>query len=95
MRAIGNVSKLVGGVPSSKLNCPPKSCMPKSANINMNRNNRNSNDIIERIEFSNDITRFRRDDQYLKIRAKNVGTYSKIVIPFLPHKILPSNLETT
>lgn len=68
IKAIGNVSKFCGGVPSSKLNWPPKSCMPRSANIKMNRNSRNKSDIIERMEFNNDITRFRKDDQYLKGR---------------------------
>lgn len=39
----------------------------------MNKNNRNNNDTIERIEFNKDITKFRSDDQYeviLKIRSK-------------------------
>lgn len=31
----------------------------------MNKKSRNSNEIIDLIEFSNDITRFRSDDQYL------------------------------
>lgn len=39
----------------------------------MNKNNKNNNDMIERIEFINEITRFRNSDQYaviLKIRSK-------------------------
>ena len=66
IKAMGNVSKFVGGVPFSKLNWPPKSCMPKSANIKINKNKRNKSDIMERMEFNNDITRFRKEDQYLK-----------------------------
>lgn len=31
----------------------------------MNKKSKNSNDIIDLIELSNDITRFRNDDQYL------------------------------
>ncbi len=61
------VLKLAGGVPSSKLKAPPKSCIPKSAKIRMNRNRRNSKDMIDLIELSRDITRFRRDDQYLQL----------------------------
>lgn len=33
----------------------------------MNKNNRNNSDIIDRIEFNNEITRFRSDDQYAVI----------------------------
>lgn len=47
------------------MNEPPNSCMPNSANIRMNKKSKNSNEIIDLIEFSNDITRFRKDDQYL------------------------------
>lgn len=39
--------------------------MPSSANISMNKNNRNSNDMIDLMELSNDITRFLNEDQYL------------------------------
>lgn len=31
----------------------------------MNKNNRNNNDIIDLIEFNNEMTKFRSDDQYL------------------------------
>lgn len=68
-KAIGNVLKFVGGVPSSKLNCPPNSCMPSSANISMNKNSRKSNDMIDLMELSNDITRFLNEDQYLEKRV--------------------------
>lgn len=63
--AIGNVLKFVGGVSSSKLNSPPKSCIPSNAKIRINRKRRNNKEIIERIEFNKEITRFRNDDQYL------------------------------
>lgn len=63
--AIGNVLKLVGGVPSSKLNWPPKSCMPSRAKMRMNRNKRNSSEMMERMEFSSEMTRLRSEDQYL------------------------------
>lgn len=61
---MGKVLKLVGGVPSSKLNCPPNNCIPSRAKMRINKNRRNSNEIIDLIEFSRDITRFLSDDQY-------------------------------
>jgi hypothetical protein len=39
--------------------------MPNSAKIRMNRNNKNSSEIIERILFSNEMTKLRSDAQYL------------------------------
>lgn len=63
--AIGKVLKLVGGVPSSKLNCPPNSCMPSSAKMRMKRKRRNSREMMDLIELRRDITRFLSDDQYL------------------------------
>lgn len=62
--AIGNVLKLVAGVPSGKLNCPPKSCIPSKANIRMNKNSRNSNEIMDLMEFSSEMTRFLKEAQY-------------------------------
>lgn len=47
--------------------------LTNNAKISMNKKSKNSNEIIDLIEFSNDITRFRSDDQYLvtlKIRSK-------------------------
>ena len=58
--------KFEGGVPSEKLKVPPKSCMPNSANISINRKRSNNSDMIDLMELSNEITRFRSDDQYLK-----------------------------
>lgn len=62
---MGKVLKLVGGVPSSKLNWPPKSCMPSSANMRMKRKSKNRREMMLRIELSSDITRFLRLFQYL------------------------------
>lgn len=64
--AIGKVLKLVGGVPSSKLNCPPNSCMPKRAKMRIKRKRRNNSEMMDLMEFKSDITRFRSDDQYLE-----------------------------
>ena len=44
---------------------PPNSCMPSSAKIRMKRKSRNSSDMMERMLLSSDITRLRRDGQYL------------------------------
>ena len=59
------VSKLEVGVASSKLNVPPKSCIPRRAKMKMNRKRRNSKDMIEDKAFIKAITRLRRGDQYL------------------------------
>ena len=61
-----NELKFDGGVPSAKLNVPPNNCMPNSAKIRINKNRSNSNDMIDLMELSNEITRFRSEDQYLK-----------------------------
>ena len=44
---------------------PPNSCIPSSAKIRMKRKSRNSSDMMERMLLSSDITRLRRDGQYL------------------------------
>jgi hypothetical protein len=49
----------------SKLNFPPKTCIPSSAKIMMNRNRRRMREAIDWIELSNDATRFDSDLQYL------------------------------
>ena len=74
---MGKVLKLAGGVPSGKLKAPPNSCMPSKAKIKMNKKSRNNRERIERIELSNDITRFLKDDQYLhkkKAKKKSPGS---------------------
>ena len=58
--------KLDIGVPSGKLKKPPKSCIPSRAKINMNRKSRNNSAMIEDMAFIRAITRFLREDQYLK-----------------------------
>ena len=59
------VLKLEVGVPSGKLNWPPKSCMPSSAKMKMNRKSRKSRDMMDDKAFIRAITRLRRGDQYL------------------------------
>ena len=61
-----NVLKFDGGVPSSKLKAPPKSCMPSRAKIRMKRKRRKSRDKMDLIELRREMTKFRREDQYLK-----------------------------
>lgn len=72
-KAMGKVLKLVSGVPPLKLNCPPNNCMPSRAKISMKRKSRNSKEMMDRIEFNSEITKFLSDDQYLvtlKIRNR-------------------------
>lgn len=64
--AIENELKFDGGVPSGKLNVPPKSCIPRRAKIRMKRKSSNSNEIMDFMELSKDTTRLRREDQYLE-----------------------------
>ena len=58
--------KFEGGVPSSKLKAPPKSCIPKSAKMRMKRKRRKSREMMDRIELNSEMTRLRSEDQYLK-----------------------------
>lgn len=51
---------------------PPKSCMPKSAKMRMNRKRRNSKLTMERILLSRETTKFRRDAQYLWVQIQKV-----------------------
>ncbi len=69
------VSKLEVGVPSSKLNLPPKSCIPSRAKMNMNRKRSRRRDMMEDKAFMRAITRFRSGDQYLKLKGKEEGVY--------------------
>ena len=65
-KAIGKLLKLAGGVPPSvKLKAPPKSCMPSRAKMRIKRKSRNKSERMERMELSNEITKFLNDDQYL------------------------------
>ena len=58
-----NELKLEGGVPSGKLNVPPKSCIPSNAKMRMKRNNKSRRDMMDFIELSNETTKLRREDQ--------------------------------
>ena len=58
-----NESKFEAGVPNSKLNVPPKSCIPSSAKMRMNRKRRRSKDTIDLRDANRDTTRLRSDDQ--------------------------------
>ena len=61
--AMENESKLDAGVPKSKLKVPPKSCIPKSAKIRMNKKRRSKRDTIDFNEAKRDTTRFLNEDQ--------------------------------
>lgn len=45
---------------------PPNSCMPSSAKIRMNKNNRKSKLMIDFMELSSDVIKFFSLFQYLK-----------------------------
>ena len=68
--ATAKLLKLAGGVPSLKFHSPPNSCIPSRAKMRMKRNSRNSSEMMERIELSSEMTRFRRDDQYLQHNSR-------------------------
>ena len=67
--AMENELKFEGGVPSGKLKVPPKSCMPSRAKMRMKRKRSNNRDMMDFMELSSDMTKFRKDDQYLKKRG--------------------------
>lgn len=50
----------------SLLNLPPKTCIPSSENITINKKSRSNKDAIDCIEFNNDATKFESERQYLK-----------------------------
>ena len=68
--------KFEGGVPSGKLKAPPKSCIPRRAKMRMKRKRRKSNEMMERIELSSEMTKLRRDDQYLERTNKSVDSHA-------------------
>ena len=68
-KALVIVSKLDVGLPSGKLKEPPKTCMPSSAKIKMNKKRRNRRDMMDEMAFMRAITRFRKLDQYLRIKV--------------------------
>ena len=55
-----------------KFHSPPNSCIPRRAKMRMKRKSRKSRDMMERMELSREMTRFRRDDQYLGETASQV-----------------------
>ena len=73
--AIENELKFDGGVPSGKLNVPPKSCIPSRAKMRMKRKRRSRREMMDFIELSSDITKLRREDQYLEKRRNQVWSY--------------------
>jgi hypothetical protein len=64
--AMENELKFDGGVPSGKLNVPPKSCIPSRAKIRMKRKRSSRREMMDLSELNRDTTRLRREDQYLK-----------------------------
>ena len=58
-------SKFEVGLPSGKLNCPPKSCIPSKANMKMKRKRSSKSDKMEEIAFIKATTKLRNDVQYL------------------------------
>ena len=65
------VSKFDVGVSVGKLKEPPKSCMPSSAKMKMNKKRRNRSDMMDERAFIKAITRFRSGDQYLEKHQSN------------------------
>ncbi len=55
--------KLDGGVPSGKLNVPPKSCIPSSAKIRMKRKSSSRRDMMDFMELNRETSRLRREAQ--------------------------------
>jgi hypothetical protein len=51
---------------SSKLNFPPKSCIPRREKMMMKRKRSRSREAMERTEFSKDATKLLREFQYLR-----------------------------
>ena len=79
------VSKFEVGVSSGKLNDPPKSCMPSSAKMKMNRKSRKSRDMMDDKAFIRAITRLRRGDQYLEKGSLDQGFLALNAVISLGH----------
>ena len=86
------VLKLAGGVPSGKLKAPPKSCIPNRAKMRMKRKRRKRRERMDLMELNRDITRLRRDDQYLEhnISSKffNIQSWSLIFKIFQTRSVM-------
>ena len=63
-----NVSKLLRGLASveSKLNLPPKTCIPRRAKMTIKRKRSSSREAMDWMELRRDATRLERERQYLK-----------------------------
>lgn len=61
---------------SSKLNLPPKSCIPRSEKMIMKRKRSSNREAMERTEFRSEATRLLREFQYLveKIEAVKISS---------------------
>ena len=68
-KALVIVLKFEVGVPPGKLKNPPNNCMPKRANMKMKRKRRKRRERMDEMAFIKAITRFRREDQYLKTQC--------------------------
>lgn len=64
----GKLSKVLRRV-SSKLNFPPKSCIPSREKMMMKRKSRSNREAMERTEFSREATRLDSEFQYLRGRC--------------------------
>lgn len=53
---------------SSKLNFPPKSCIPNREKMMIKRKRSRSREAMERTEFSKDATRLLKEFQYLRTK---------------------------
>ena len=73
--------KFDGGVPSGKLNVPPKSCIPNRAKMRMNRKRRRRREMMDFIELRRETTRLRKEDQYLEEKNRKIPV--KIVLSML------------
>ena len=74
-------SKLDVGVPSGKLSCPPKNCIPSRAKMKMKRKRSRRRDMIEDKAFIRAITRFRSGDQYLKVQMGKIKSINVLNNP--------------
>lgn len=57
---------------SSKLNLPPKSCIPRREKMMMKRKRSSNREAMERTEFSSEATRLLREFQYLREKIEAV-----------------------
>lgn len=79
----------------SKLNLPPKTCIPSRAKITMNKNRRSKSDAIDWIELRSDATRFDSERQYLfeKEIKKSLVSTEKFTPSFLTYLVTLNTLR--